>query len=284
MVGRIGLDIYPKNPLILYANIENGNKPGMSDADRLKELREGKASAGMIGEEVYRTDDGGKTWRKVSPEKQNIGGGPGYYYMQVRVDPNDANHVYVLTVGVTESKDGGKTWAAPFRFGGDNHGLWIDPANSKHMVLGYDHGMGVTFDAGKTWYHPDELPLAQFYQVGYDMAWPYNVYGGLQDNGSVRGPSTKRGGRPITFEDWQTVGGGDGFFNVVDPVTNRYLYNESQFGAIQRTDLYTGESKSIRHQDQQLRYNWNAPIVDLAARQQRGLPRQQQGAEVGVAR
>src|SRR5450756_221021 len=126
----------------------------------------------------------------------------------------------------------------------------------KRQILGYDHGMGITYDGGKNWYHPDELPLAQFYAIGLDNHMPYNVYGGLQDNGSVRGPSSKRGGRPIVFEDWQTVGGGDGMYNVVDPVTNRYLYNESQFGAIARTDLYTGESKSIRNRDDSLRYNW----------------------------
>ena len=216
MLGRIGLDISLKNPLVLYANVENANKDKMSDADRLKELREGKASAGMIGEEVYRTDDGGKTWRKVN-EKNPVGGGPGYYYMDIRIDPADVNHAYVLSVGVLETKDGGKTWASAFRFGGDNHALWIDPKNSKHMILGYDHGMGITWDAGKTWYHPDELPLAQFYAVGYDMQVPYNVYGGLQDNGSVRGPSSKRGGRPIVFEDWQTVGGGDGILQRRGP-------------------------------------------------------------------
>ncbi|HEX7486091.1 MAG TPA: hypothetical protein VF332_08060 [Vicinamibacterales bacterium] len=260
MIGRIGLDISLKNPLVLYANIENANKAKMSDADRLKELREGKSSAGMIGEEVYRTDDGGKTWKKAN-EKNPVGGGPGYYYMDIRIDPNDVNHAYVLSVGVLETKDGGKTWASAFRFGGDNHALWIDPANSKHMILGYDHGMGITYDAGKSWRHPDELPLAQFYAVGLDNQVPYNVYGGLQDNGSVRGPSSKRGGRPIVFEDWQTVGGGDGMFNVMDTVTNRYLYNESQFGSISRTDLYTGESKSIRNRDESLRYNWTAPIL-----------------------
>jgi len=262
MLGRIGLDISRKNPNILYANIENANKPGVSDADRERELREGKSSQGMIGEEVYRTDDGGKTWRKVSPDKQRIGGGPGYYYMQVRIDPNDANHVYVLTVATQESTDGGKTWKRAFpRFGGDDHGLWIDPANSKHMILGYDHGMGITYDGGNNWYHPDELPLAQLYAIGVDTMVPYNVYGGLQDNGSVRGPGTKRGGRPIVFEDWQSVGGGDGTYNVVDQVTNRYLYNESQFGSLIRTDLYTGETKRIQSPDQSLRFNWSAPVL-----------------------
>ncbi|MCX6545251.1 MAG: hypothetical protein NTV05_12685 [Acidobacteria bacterium] len=304
MLGRIGIDIYKKNPLILYANIENGNKPGMSDADRLAELRAGKSSDGMIGEEVYRSDDGGKTWKKVNeklasgrgamptavaqapgdaqaqqppqPARQgrggaaapaaaagtnvSIGGGPGYYYMQIRVDPNDAGHVYVLTVGVLESKDGGKTWTSPFRFGGDNHAMWIDPANSNHMLLGYDHGMGITYDGGKNWYHPDELPLAQFYQVGFDYQMPYNVAGGLQDNGSVRGPSTKRSGGRIVFEDWQTVGGGDGMYNVTD-ANNRFLYNESQQGSISRVDLYTGESKGIRYADNTLRYAWTAPIL-----------------------
>ncbi len=259
MIGRIGLDISRKNPLVLYANIENANKPKMSDADRLKELRAGQSSSGMIGEEVYRTDDGGKTWRKVN-EKNPVGGGPGYYYMDVRIDPADVNHAYVLSVSVLETKDGGKTWASPFRIGSDHHALWIDPANSKHMILGYDQGLGITFDGGKSWRHPDELPLGQFYAVGLDNQVPYNVYGGLQDNGSVRGPSSKRGGRPIVFEDWQTVGSGDGMFNVVDG-TDRYLYNESQFGSISRTDLYTGESKSIQNRDQSLRFNWNAPIV-----------------------
>jgi photosystem II stability/assembly factor-like uncharacterized protein len=261
MLGRIGIDVAPLNPDVVYANIENANKPGMSDEERLKELRAGKSSAKMIGEEVYRSDDAGKTWRKVSPDGQAIGGGPGYYYMQIRVDPNDVNHVYVLSVGVTHSTDGGKTWASPFRFGGDNHALWIDPKNSNHILLGYDHGMGITYDGGRNWYHPDELPLAQLYQVGFDMQYPYNVYGGLQDNGSLRGPSSKRGGAPIVFEDWQGVGGGDGMYNVVDPVTNRYLYNESQFGSISRTDLYTGESKGIGYRDQTLRYNWLAPIL-----------------------
>ncbi len=261
MLGRIGLTVYPKNPSILYAVIENVNKPGMTPEARWQEILEGKSSAGMIDGEVYRTEDAGATWRKVSPEKQSIGSGPGYYYADIIIDPNDDKHVYALSVGVQESKDGGKTWGSPFRFGGDNHALWIDPADSKHMILGYDHGLGVTFDGGKAWHRPDHLPVAQFYAIDYDMSFPYRVAGGLQDNGSLLGPSSNKNGAAIDYEDWYTIGGGDGMYNVFDKKTNRYLYNESQFGPLSRLDLLTGESKGIAYRGgNQKRFNWNAPI------------------------
>ncbi len=275
VLGRIGLAVYPKDPRILYAEIENANKPGMSPADRYKEILEGRSSAGMIDGEIYRSDDAGATWAKVSPEKRSIGGNPGYYYGQIVVDPNDANTVYVLSVGVLSSKDGGKTWASPFRFGGDNHALWIDPADSGHMLLGYDHGLGVTWDGGKNWYHPDFLPLAQFYAIDYDMSWPYRVAGGLQDNGNLMGPSTKVGAGggygggagaaapPIRLEDWFNLGGGDGMYNVFDRTDNRTLYNESQFGPLTRIDLVTGEAESVAYQrlKPETRWNWCAPIL-----------------------
>ena len=261
IIGRIGLTIYPKNPNVLYAVVENANKPGMTAEDRWKEVLAGKSSGGMIDGEVYRTDDGGASWRKVSPEKQSIGSGPGYYYADVIVDPNDDAHVYALTVGVQESKDGGKTWRQAFAFGGDNHALWINPRDSKHILLGYDHGMGITFDAGQNWLRVEHLAVGQFYAVDFDNSYPYRVAGGLQDNGSAMGPSTKKGGAPIRLEDWSTVGGGDGMYNVFDLKTNRFLYNESQFGPLSRLDLATGETKSIRYQKQGLRWNWNSPIL-----------------------
>ncbi|MGB2764906.1 MAG: hypothetical protein WBC20_10890 [Candidatus Aminicenantaceae bacterium] len=264
MLGRIGIDVYRKNPNILYATIENANKPGMSDEEREKELLEGKSSRGMIGGEVYRSDDAGKIWKKVSPDKQSIGGAPAYYYGQIIIDPNDDKVVHVLSAASWGTRDGGKTWQGrPLRFGGDDHALWINPKDSNHMFLGYDHGMGITYDGGKNWYHPDFLPLAQFYAVGVDMSYPYRVAGGLQDNGSHMAPSTKRGGGPIQLEDWQNVGGGDGMYNVFDQKTNRYLYNESQFGPLQRLDLKTGERKSIAYsrQKRELRWNWNSPIL-----------------------
>ena len=264
MLGRIGLAVYAKNSNILYATIENANKPGMSDADREKELLESKSSAGMIGGEVYRSDDAGATWRKVSPEKQNIGGSPGYYYGQIIIDPNDDQTVYVLSVSVLGTKNGGKNWGMRmFNFGGDNHALWIDPADSNHMLLGYDHGMGVTWDGGKTWYHPDFLPLAQFYAVGADLSVPFRVAGGTQDNGSHLGPSSNPHGRDINLEDWTSVGGGDGMYNVFDTRTNRFLYNEFQFGVLQRVDLLTGGTKAVgyRAKKPELRWNWCAPIL-----------------------
>jgi photosystem II stability/assembly factor-like uncharacterized protein len=270
ILGRIGLAVYPKNPKIVFAEIENANKPGMSPEDRWREILAGKSSAGMIDGEIYRSEDGGATWAKISPEKRSIGGAPGYYYGQIVVDPNDDKVVYILSVGVIATRDGGKTWTSPFRFGGDNHALWIDPKDSGHMLLGYDHGLGVTWDGGGNWYHPDFLPLAQFYAIDYDMSYPYRVAGGLQDNGSLMGPSTKVGGGgsagsgpPIRLEDWFSVGGGDGMYNVFDRTTNNTVYNESQFGPLARLNLVTGESKTIAYQrlKPETRWNWCAPIL-----------------------
>lgn len=264
MLGRIGLAFAPSNPDVLYANIENVNIPDMSDEDRYADLKAGRPSEGdVIGDQIYRSDDLGESWYLTHPEDVNVGGGPAYYYQQVRVDPTDEDHVYVLGVRMWETKDGGKTWDRPFSFGGDNHAMWIDPENPRHLILGYDHGMGYTYDAGKNWYHPDDIPLAQFYAVDYDMSYPYNVYGGLQDNGSAKGPNTKRDGSPIRMEDWKRVGGGDGMYNIVDKSNNRYLYNESQFGPLVRLDQVTGERSSIayRNIDQTMRWNWNSPIL-----------------------
>ena len=272
ILGRIGLAVSPKNPKIVYAEIENANKPGLSAEDRWQEILAGRSSEGMIDGEIYRSDDAGASWVKVSPDKRSIGGEPGYYYGQIVVDPSDPDLVYVLSVGVLASKDGGKTWTSPFRFGGDNHALWIDPKDSRHMLLGYDHGLGVTWDGGKNWDHPDFLPLAQFYAIDYDMSHPYRVAGGLQDNGNLMGPSTKVGASsgfrraaapPIRLEDWFGMGGGDGMYNVFDRATNRTLYNESQFGTLTRVDLVTGEAADIAYQriKPETRWNWCSPVL-----------------------
>jgi photosystem II stability/assembly factor-like uncharacterized protein len=324
MLGRIGLSIARSDPKTVYAVVENANArdPKVTPEERRKRIMEGFGD-GSIGDELYRSDDAGATWRKVAPpatapttsqpadsappnpaqpatgrgaargtpqgrgaqqgaataqagatppqQAQQTGRGgwtggqPPYYYAQIRVDPRNKEHVYLLSVGVTHTTDGGKSWSRPFGFGGDNHALWINPTDSDHLILGHDHGMGVSFDAGRTWLSPDNKPIAQFYAIGHDMEQPYNVYGGMQDNGSARGPSTMKGGGTIPFEAWYRVGGGDGFYNVVDPTDSRWLYNESQFGAIQRMDQKTGQGRSIRYvrpQGQEaLRWNWSSPIL-----------------------
>jgi len=298
MIGRIGIAIARSDPKTVYAVVENANSRTVAPDERRKRLAQGFGD-GSIGDELYRSDDAGATWRKVAPPDPATpavqapttppatpaaqtppaaapqggrggrggftGGNPPYWYGQIRVDPKNKEHVYLLSVGVTHTTDGGKTWSAPFGFGGDNHALWINPVDTDHMVLGHDHGMGVTFDAGRTWLSPDNKPLAQFYAIGYDMEQPYHVYGGMQDNGSARGPSTMKGGGNIPFEAWYRVGGGDGFYNAVDPTDSRWLYNESQFGAIQRMDQKTGQSRSIRYARAQgqeaLRWNWSSPIL-----------------------
>lgn len=240
-VSRIGLTISPLDPQVLYACI-----------------LEDRNSDARYENYIYRTENAGSSWEQVSS-------GPvtgGSYFGQIRVDPNERDHVYVLSFGVIHSKDGGRTWSRAFEYGGDNHALWIDPKDSAHMLLGYDYGMAITYDSGKNWYHPDVLPLAQLYEIGIDMDYPYNVYGGMQDFGTWKGPSTKKGRFPIRFEDWEHMLGGDGYYCQVDPTSNRWLYAESQNGSLSIIDMKTGQRKNIRYNgDKDIRFNFNAPIL-----------------------
>jgi photosystem II stability/assembly factor-like uncharacterized protein len=240
-VGRIGLTISPQDPKVLYACI-------LEDRD----------SNGRYENFVYRTENAGSLWEQVSPS--SVTGGS--YFGQIRVDPNDKNHVYVLSFGVIHSYDGGRTWSRAFDYGGDNHAMWINPGDSSHMLLGYDYGMAITYDSGENWYHPDELPHAQLYEIGVDMDYPYNVYGGMQDFGTWKGPSTKKGRFPIRFEDWEHMLGGDGYYCQVDPTSNRWLYAESQNGGLSVIDMKTGQRKNIRYRgDRDVRFNFSAPIL-----------------------
>ncbi len=242
-IGRIGLTISPQNPEVLYASVLLP-----SDSDDLQSRYETW---------VYRTNDAGLTWQQMNSEPL-VGGS---YFGQIRVDPNDVEHVYVLAYGNQHSVDGGRTWGLAFRWGGDNHALWIDPGDSRHMLLGYDYGLAITYDSGENWYHPDEMPLAQLYGICVDMAYPYNVYGGTQDFGTWQGPSTKRGRFPIRFEDWQHMLGGDGYFCQVDPTNNRWLYAEAQNGALSKIDMRTGRRKNIQYRGSDVRFNFDAPLL-----------------------
>jgi photosystem II stability/assembly factor-like uncharacterized protein len=204
----------------------------------------------------------------MSQDRHVISGGK--WYGIIYVDPNNPDVIYLPSTPLLRSEDGGKTWGgrglvniAP-RVHVDHHAIWIDPKNSNHVLLGHDGGLSVTWDFGKTWDFFENLPIAQYYAVGVDMEEPYNIYGGLQDNGSVKIPSNSIYGS-ITAADFTSVGGGDGMYNLVDPNDGRWLYNESQMGALMRTNQKTGERRSIRPQppegDPPYRFNWTAPIL-----------------------
>jgi len=262
MLGKIGLAVCCKNANRIYATIGDANSPAVSEQVRYRELIAGKTLASpIVGSVVYRSDDAGKTWNLAHEEGKTVGDRQNYYG-RIIVDPNDDEHVYVVGEMMYESLDGGDSWNQAFKFSDDHHELWIDPYDSEHMILGNDHGIAITYDKGQNWNYIHCLPLAQLYAIGFDMDYPYNVYGGTQDNGSWKGPSTNKGRFPIRFEDWEHIGGGDGFYSRIDPCNSRWLYNESQFGGLMRVDQKTGKRRSIKFRgDPNIRFNWNAPFL-----------------------
>ncbi|HSN85287.1 MAG TPA: glycosyl hydrolase, partial [Thermoanaerobaculia bacterium] len=182
------------------------------------------------------------------------------------VDPADFNTVYKPGLMLTSSNDGGKSFGSALGFGGsvhsDHHALWINPKNPNEMLLGTDGGVYMSYDKSRTWRHIRALPVSQFYRVSYDMDWPYNVYGGLQDNGSWAGPSRDIAG--IQNRDWRNIGGGDGFYAFRDPTDPDLVFVEYQGGQISRLRLSTGENKEIKPLEAagepEYRFNWNTPI------------------------
>ncbi len=253
LLGRIGIAIYPRNPRIVYAVIQSN---------------EGVRSSALspFGG-VYRSDDGGDTWRQMN----DLSAVPFYYYNEIWVDPNDSSHVFINAAPLWESKDGGETFSRKElqRVHGDHHAMWIDPEDSDHIVLGTDGGVYMTWDEGKTWDH-QTIPVGQFYTVMVDSTHtPYHVCGGLQDNGSWCGPSAVRDGVGITDNAWYRVFGGDGFWVQVpwhDPHT---VYAESQFANMSRINLKTWERTSIRplaadagaQSGYGFHWGWNTPMV-----------------------
>jgi len=241
-LGRIGVAVAASDPEIVYA------------------LVEAEASA------LIRSEDGGRTWRKVNDDP-GIAPRP-FYYADLRVDPGNENRIYSLHGRVEVSEDQGRTWTVvvPSRIiHGDVHELWIDPDDSRRMILGEDGGIALTFDRGDNWRFVENLPLAQFYHVAVDSLVPFNVYGGLQDNGSWFGPSTVWENKGILNAHWHRVGGGDGFSVMPDRSDpERYGYSMSQGGNLQHFDKRTGARRSIQpvHPEGiELRFNWNAGLA-----------------------
>src|SRR6185295_15870809 len=237
-VGRIGLAVDRRDPRTVYALVVHAKQGG-----------------------IYRSDDRGETWRKMSDTNPRPS-----YYSQVHIDPNNDLRIWVLGASLSYSEDGGKTFRTELgqKIHGDYHAFWIDPADSSHLLAGTDGGIHISWDRGSTWDFVNTIPLAQFYEVHFDMRSPYWICGGLQDNGSWCGPSRTPFQQGIGNEDWFRVGGGDGFYVAMDPSDANVVYSESQDGNVQRFDLRTNERRVIRPEapaGERHRFNWNSPIV-----------------------
>jgi photosystem II stability/assembly factor-like uncharacterized protein len=244
-MGRIGISIYRSDPRIVYVSVEQGWRYNASTAY-------GEYRAG-----IYRSEDKGETWEHMSTWNPRP-----MYASQPLVDPNDDQRIYMLN-SYSYSDDGGKTFTRPRQsLHGDDRLVWVDPNDSRHVMKADDGGLGISYDRGLTWIYAMNLPVSQFYHVAVDMANPYWVYGGLQDNGSWMGPNATYNSEGVRFEDWIKTGGGDGFVNLVDTTDNATLYTESQYLGLSRMDLASGATAWIRPDNPRgaisARRNWDA--------------------------
>lgn len=238
--GRIAMTLAPSDPKQMVAIVESKNTG------------------------LYISSDGGETWKNQSATS-NIVARP-FYFSTIVIDPKDPKRVYRPAFSFAYSSDGGYSFSEATGDGGwvhsDMHALWINPSNTNVMYVGTDGGVYMSVDKGVTWQFNHGLPVGQFYHVDADMNDPYNVYGGLQDNGSWMAPSAAPGG--INNSRWSNVGGGDGFWTVPD-ADGKTLYSEYQGGNMNRVDIATSKSESIQPQktakEDKLRWNWNTPII-----------------------
>ena len=241
-LGRIVITVSPSKP------------------DHLLSIVEAKDKAGL-----YISDDAGKSWIAQSATS-NVTARP-FYFSSLVVDPKDHNRVYRPAFSLSISDDGGYSFTEAGSRGGwvhsDHHALWINPSNTSHMYLGTDGGVYMSLDKGNSWLFLNYLPVSQLYHAAYDMQTPYNLYCGLQDNGSWKAPSVNPGG--IQNGDWKNVGGGDGFWVQPDLSNPDILYSEYQGGHISRVNVKTNEYQDIQPKqgksDPKLRFNWNTPIL-----------------------
>jgi photosystem II stability/assembly factor-like uncharacterized protein len=331
-IGRIGLELSPSKPNIIYAildnqgEVEDKEKPkkapaklkledfrNMTKEDLLKledkkldeflkdngfskkysseivkkEIRQdkytpkaiaeyfgGDANANLfktkiIGAEIYRSDDAGTTWKKMnSYDLDGVFYTYGYYFAEMKVTPDNPDLIYIYGVPLLKSRDGGVTWHRLDTLNGvrdihvDHHSFWIDPNDSKHILLGNDGGLYQSYDEGANWMHINNTAVGQFYTVNVDMETPYNVYGGLQDNGVLRGSSKSI---PNETKHWDQVFGGDGMYVAADPRNSKLIYTGFQFGNYYRLDTDKGKTTKITPQhnigEAPLRWNWRAPLM-----------------------
>ena len=237
--GRIAVAVAPSKSNIVYATIE----------------------AEIPGDGLYRSDDGGKTWRALDRSQFMIW--RPFYFANLTIDPKDENKLYKAGGSLITSNDGGRSFSnISGGAHGDFHDVWIDPNNTDHLITGDDGGLWYSYDGGNRWWKAENLPISQFYHVSVDNDTPYHVYGGLQDNSSWVGDSRYPGG--ITNSRWENIYGGDGFWVFADPSDPEYIYAESQGGYIGRVSRKTHETRAIyplpQYKEGKLRFNWNTPI------------------------
>jgi photosystem II stability/assembly factor-like uncharacterized protein len=238
-LGRVGLAISPANSDVVYA------------------LVEAKDNA------LYKSTDGGKKWKKMAEKNQ---GNRPFYYAEIHADPKDENRLYSIHTTITSTEDGGKTfeeWVG-WQIHVDHHAFWINPNNPNHIIDGNDGGLNITLDRGKTWRFAENIPVGQFYHIDVDNAVPYNIYGGLQDNGTWFGPSAVYRESGIRNADWREVVFGDGFDAQPVPDNQRFMYGMYQGGNLYYVDKETGNNSYIKPthpQGKTLRYNWNSALA-----------------------
>ena len=334
-VGRIGLAVYPKNPSIVYAIVDNNfhqpdtavqkaadtsryvlrdfktltvdqflalddrklnaflksprnGLPAKYNAENIKQdVKSGKLAPNCIwdylydantalfetpiyGAQVYRSDNAGISWVKTHAKPIELYSTYGYYFGKVFVSPSNPDKIAITGVSILLSTDGGKTFSSIGKENvhADHHFVWMNGQRDSHMIIGNDGGCNITYDNGAHWFKANTPAVGQFYNIAIDMAKPYNVYGGLQDNGTWFGSSTTKenynwydgGQNPYTM-----IGGGDGMQVQVDWRDNKTVYSGSQFGAYSRQNLVTKERKSVRPTrdlgEPAVRYNWQSPIL-----------------------
>lgn len=242
-LGRIGIAFSRSMPSRVYAKVE-------------------AAKNGL-----YKSDDGGFKWTLVNNDPAQITDRP-FYYQEIYVDPQNENRIYDVHSTITFSEDGGKTFNTLIPYSGihpDHHAWWINPNDANHIIEGNDGGIGISRDRGKNWIFDEKLPAGQFYHVNVDNELPYNIMGGMQDNGSWHGPAYTWVNGGIRNYAWNNVGGGDGFDVMPDAEDPSWVYSMSQGGNVGRRNWKTGESWFIKppalEEKLMLRFNWNSPIA-----------------------
>ena len=274
-LGRIGIDIAKTNTKVLYAYVDNyeiayAAKPGEKDSY-------GRQKKDVIkGATIFRTDNAGETWKQVSglnSEQKSFmerhSATYGWVFGQIRVDPNDENTVYSMGLGLNQSTDGGKTFKPLRGPHGDHHGLWIDPSNSNYLLNVQDGGLTISYDKGKTWKYPIEvLPLAQFFNLGYDLSKPFRVFGSIQDHGSYYGVVDISEGRDrVPVNEFKDILGGEGTSHSINQIDNNTIYASNFYGALARAEMdnFPQSSKNLlpnmMPDETPLRGQWVAPTL-----------------------